>query len=811
MSAPTKVQLVGGHFQDATGNVLALGNLVMELVQDEQLSSSTGQVCGGIKITVLLDENGSVQGTSGDGDPAQYVWPTDAMLPLQASYTVWAYSAEGELAWGPNYNLRVPSGSTFDVDLWVPNSASFGSGGGSGSSLVLQVNGVANVDQALLNLANSDGSVTLTDEGNGTVEISAANTYPVIVASLQSGSDLGQQIASSLALLPATGGVIDARGYTTTQSISANLTLDVDNVTILLPAVNINITSHQIIVPAETMNVRLLGVAPYGGEWSGATTGGTFINYTGDSYAILVGAEADPATNTLGFQMRDIYVNLTSAGTAAIGLGLICTQQYRLDGCYFNCLLTDCTQEGVRLDGSGNYTGGTILECNFNGGLYGLYMTGAGDTELSAANTIIGCHFAGVSGVFSNPTVGIYFIKAAQNFVLGGDIEGWDVGFHISNNNGENYVCTRYEANTNDYIIDSGAQYNMILSSVYTTSGVDNSGNPENLQLDPYHIRLNPHYFQLFSTDDEPTTLAFDSGESTAQLFTWTVRQFNANAWQNVVDTDQGYSIQRVWPDGTVDTSGTAVTWQSGNQFTSNMAGETIYIQNTPYTVSTYNSATSLTLSTSAGTQSGANYNFASVGGISWVGTNGNLNINTWAAGEVLFNAVDNSGDGGVGFYSGGASPSKIAGITNAGAITASSTVQATDGFISGSSSGANAGSGTYNTFTVVGGLVTAISDVSDERLKNHKSYVGGLEAIKKIVPIRFTYNEVGSTIANMPTNREFVGFSAQNVQTAIPEAVHQSGSHPDFLGLDDRPIIAALVDAVKTLAAKVEALENKH
>ena len=173
--AATKVQLINGHWQDSEGNVLALGSLKMALVQDEQLSSSAGQICGGITLTILLDANGNVQGTSGDGFPTQSVWPTDQMNPLGASYTVTAYSAAGELAWGPNYNLLVPSGATFDVDNWVPNSSFVAAASGSGGT-VLEVNGTPNVVQGLLNLESADSSVTITDLGNGTVNLEAAGS-----------------------------------------------------------------------------------------------------------------------------------------------------------------------------------------------------------------------------------------------------------------------------------------------------------------------------------------------------------------------------------------------------------------------------------------------------------------------------------------------------------------------------------------------------------------------------------------------------------------------------------------------------------
>jgi hypothetical protein len=52
----------------------------------------------------------------------------------------------------------------------------------------------------------------------------------------------------------------------------------------------------------------------------------------------------------------------------------------------------------------------------------------------------------------------------------------------------------------------------------------------------------------------------------------------------------------------------TSVAWASGYHFGSHMAGQPIVINGVTYTVSTYNSATSLTLTTSAGTQTGVAY-----------------------------------------------------------------------------------------------------------------------------------------------------------------------------------------------------------
>jgi hypothetical protein len=60
--------------------------------------------------------------------------------------------------------------------------------------------------------------------------------------------------------------------------------------------------------------------------------------------------------------------------------------------------------------------------------------------------------------------------------------------------------------------------------------------------------------------------------------------------------------------EGTVDTSGTAVTSKTGDQFGDLIGGDTIEINGIYYTISTVNSSASLTLTTSAGTQTNASY-----------------------------------------------------------------------------------------------------------------------------------------------------------------------------------------------------------
>jgi hypothetical protein len=55
------------------------------------------------------------------------------------------------------------------------------------------------------------------------------------------------------------------------------------------------------------------------------------------------------------------------------------------------------------------------------------------------------------------------------------------------------------------------------------------------------------------------------------------------------------------------------------------------------------------------------------------------------------------------------------------------------------------------------------------------------------------------------------LGFIAQQVKEFIPQAYVESGEGDDkFIGLQDRPIIAALVKAIQELKAEIEQLKQK-
>ena len=97
------------------------------------------------------------------------------------------------------------------------------------------------------------------------------------------------------------------------------------------------------------------------------------------------------------------------------------------------------------------------------------------------------------------------------------------------------------------------------------------------------------------------------------------------------------------------------------------------------------------------------------------------------------------------------------------------------------------------------------LSVSSDERLKIIVgTFTAGLSELMGVNPILHKYNE----LSGLDMENTYAGFSAQNVMQFIPEAV---GLDPrNYYTLSDRPIVAALVNAVKELQKEIDALKGK-
>jgi len=96
------------------------------------------------------------------------------------------------------------------------------------------------------------------------------------------------------------------------------------------------------------------------------------------------------------------------------------------------------------------------------------------------------------------------------------------------------------------------------------------------------------------------------------------------------------------------------------------------------------------------------------------------------------------------------------------------------------------------------------ITSVSDERFKNIQgNFTAGLKEILQIQPITYKYNE----LSQLEMENTYAGFSAQNVMKYIPEAVGKNSE--GYYSFTERPIVAALVNAVKALKEEIDELRS--
>jgi len=96
----------------------------------------------------------------------------------------------------------------------------------------------------------------------------------------------------------------------------------------------------------------------------------------------------------------------------------------------------------------------------------------------------------------------------------------------------------------------------------------------------------------------------------------------------------------------------------------------------------------------------------------------------------------------------------------------------------------------------------------SDERLKNiHGHFIPGLNAIMRLQPVRYEYKP--DNALGIMSEGEHIGFSAQQVQRIIPEAV--STNDKGYLLVNNDPIIWTMLNAIKEQQAQIEKLRRTN
>jgi hypothetical protein len=446
------------------------------------------------------------------------------------------------------------------------------------------------------------------------------------------GADFGAKVEACLGALNATyGGTCDARNFTGTLSMASSLTIAKPNTALLLPCATIA-TANQIVVTAGTRNVSLRGCALRGGTAASGSQGGTVFAYSGTSAMVVVG---DPtyAVDTPGFHVDNVAINTTAASSAtAQGLVVYRTQEMDLESLYF---LGNANQTGMTLDGTGNYTGGTFLDDQFGGfgtavNAIGHQVTNPATTDWMNASTFVRLHI-NCPTASGNPMSGTYGINLQQgdgNTFTGGDVEGCATALHLGANAQNNTIVgLRNENSTNQIVADAGSQYNnwMTGGTMFTGRLTDNG--TRNSFLDTFHRSFNALNGDWYGSQQDTTlTNHFRLGIGTG----------NERGLLNEIQTDYGYRWIYGFSDGT-----------SGQQLyqVQDLLNNVYRLQ-----IEQWNHGQS--------------------------STNNQTALNAAGTGNVCFNCSSNSGTGGVSFSSGGATPTTVATVDNAGDAQLNGTLQ---------------------------------------------------------------------------------------------------------------------------------------
>lgn len=462
--------------------------------------------------------------------------------------------------------------------------------------------------------------------------LSAMQIGAVYQADQFPGVDFAAKLQACLSTLDQThGGTCDARNLTGDQTMGSNLTISTANTSVLLPCATIA-TSNQIVVTAGTRNVALHGCALRGGSVTSGSQGGTVFAYSGNGALVQVG---DPtySLDTPGFHMDNLVINTTGASNpGAQGLVAYRTQELDLESLY---LLGNPNQQGITLDGTGNYTGGTFLDDQFTGfgaavNAIGHQASNPATTDWMNASEFIRLHIdcptnngSPISGTF-----GINLQQGDGNTITGGDVEGCATALHLGPNAQNNTIVgLRNENSTYQIVADAGSAYNSWITGGTMFTGKVTDAGTRNSFLDTFHRSFNGLNGDWYGSQQDATV---------TNHFRLGIGNGNERGLLNRYQTDSGYR----WTTGLSDAS----------------AGEQFY-----QVLDELNNVYRLSIGQFNTGQSS---------------TNDQTVVNSAGTGAVVLNGSNNAGTGGVIIGSGGPGETTVATISNAGNAQFNGTLQ---------------------------------------------------------------------------------------------------------------------------------------
>jgi hypothetical protein len=307
--------LENGNFQDMTGQPLNSGYLEAELSHDEQETSTSpnGQVVGGLRRRIYLDNNGNVVKGS-------QLWATDTLSPASSYYIVNAFRSDGTRAWKAPQYWQIPSSpSPFDVGTLVPTNPP-GGGLGAFSSITLQTNGVNNSNQTLENLAAGTNVTLSNSAGTTTINASGGATF----ATSGQGGFFGAGWLNPLPYYTNTGTITSTIISSTINQITVFYFMLLYNITISKVTVRCTLgeaSAHANFGIYSTAGTKLLDSGAFDFSASNTTRTATItpVSFTPGVYFFAQSAD-NTSTTTPGLQPFSVAtINMINLNAARIG------------------------------------------------------------------------------------------------------------------------------------------------------------------------------------------------------------------------------------------------------------------------------------------------------------------------------------------------------------------------------------------------------------------------------------------------------------------------------------------------------------
>lgn len=424
-----------------------------------------------------------------------------------------------------------------------------------------------------------------------------------------SGATFAEQLTACMNALPAGfGGTCDARNIQS-QTLDAAITVNVPNVHVYLPCSTIT-TAFSFKVAAGIRNSNIEGCTYQGGSTASGTAGGTVWVYTGSGDAFAIG-DTTFAANTPGYWLHNINLNTAGASSGAVGIHFYRTQELRIDNVYANGdNLND--QTALIMDGTNNYSGGTVIDFYANG--FGIGIQGQGSANggdgMNAA-TFVKVHIVCPTG--QSGTIGINILSGDGNTFSGGDVEQCATMLHLAQFAVYNtFFGVRNESSGNQYTADAHSNNNMIESGTLISNNGQNTAIVDNGTNNSFR---SGNTYAFNPTKGQTTHEAVDSTLTDHRIFG--IGLGNERGHEVEVGTDlELYTGTYRWTEGFTDGAGTgSQAWVihdglanvdrfNAFQYGSTASGTVVAVMD--YSGGCYNTSTAPTLVFSGGGGSGA-------------------------------------------------------------------------------------------------------------------------------------------------------------------------------------------------------------